>query len=97
MALTGFPGERRWVMANSEGMRVAVFGDACMVFNPLSWETHYASAHVAEILAAIASGHNSDSALFDALVGADGDESERPALMHLVNGLAELGLIRAVR
>ena len=96
MALTGLAGGRRWVLADPEGMRVAVFGDACMVFNPVSWEAHYASTHVAEILAAIAAGHDSDAALHDELVGADGDESERPALMHLVDGLAELALIRSV-
>jgi PqqD family protein of HPr-rel-A system len=96
VALTGRPGGRRWALTDPRGTRVAVFGDACMVFNPLSWETHYASTHVAEILGAIAAGHDSDEALFDELVGADGDESERPALLHLVDGLSDLGLIRSV-
>lgn len=94
MALTGGAGSRRWVLSDPAGTRVEIFGDACMVFNPMSWETHYASVHVADILSAIAAGHDSDAALYNQLIGTDGDDSERGALMQLIGGLVDLGLIR---
>jgi PqqD family protein of HPr-rel-A system len=66
-----------------------------MVFNAVSWETHFASAHAADLLELIGSQRVSFQALERSLIGPDATPDEARELSRLLASLEELGLIRA--
>lgn len=66
-----------------------------MVFNPVSWETHFASAHAADVLELIGDHAVPINELESALIGADATSDESRELLRLLVSLEELGLIRA--
>jgi hypothetical protein len=75
------------------GQRIARFGDHCMVFNSVSWETHFASAHAADVLEAIGEMRVKLVGLTELLLSPDAVEEERAELLRLIAGLEDLGLI----
>ena len=66
-----------------------------MVFNAVSWETHFASAHAADLLELIGLQRLSFEALEHTLIGPDAAPDEIRELSRLLSSLEELGLIRA--
>ena len=78
------------------GQRIARFGDHCMIFNAVSWETHFASAHAADVLEAIGARKITRLELDELLLGTAPLEDERAELSKLLVGLEELGLLMAV-
>jgi len=84
-----------WEREDPGGQRIARFGDHCMIFNSVSWETHFASAHAADVLELIGQRRVSLLELERALIGADTTSEELRELSKLLVGLEELGLIRA--
>jgi PqqD family protein of HPr-rel-A system len=87
------PGRYRAV----EGIRSFDFGDECMIFNPLSWDTHILNAAAAAILEAVAEAPQSvaeiEEYLQDLLV--ESQKGEAPAhTRRLIDELVQLGLIR---
>jgi len=66
-----------------------------MLFNAVSWETHFASAHAADILEAMGRSKIARAELDERLLGAAPEASERAELSKLLVGLEELGLITA--
>lgn len=78
------------------GQRVARFGDQCMIFNAVSWETHFASVHAAYVLEAIGNRGITRTELDEMLLGPIPLEEERAELSKLLSALEELGLLMAV-
>lgn len=90
IAVKGF-----WERQDPWGQRIARFGDHCMIFNSVSWETHFASAHAADVLELIGERRVSFLELERVLLSADATSEELRELSKLLAGLEELGLIRA--
>ncbi len=67
-----------------------------MVFNPVSWETHFASAHAADVLELIGERTVTLEDLEHALLGAGANPEESREFAALLVSLEELGLIRAL-
>lgn len=67
-----------------------------MVFDPVSWETHYASDHVAVILETIHQGRRSTTEIAEALCGGPPTEDESAALEEILRSLSDLGLICSI-
>ena len=65
-----------------------------MVFNAMSWETHFGSAHTADILDLIGSRKVARGELHAALLGLEATPDEYAELSKLLIGLEELGLIK---
>lgn len=87
----------RYLMRVDPGaQRIARFGDHCMLFNAVSWETHFASAHAADVLEAIGDRQVKRVELDELLLGTTPPEAERAELSKLLIGLEELGLLMAV-
>ena len=84
------------VRVDPGGQRIARFGDHCMLFNAVSWETHFASAHAADVLEAIGDRKVKRVDLDELLLGTTPPEVERAELSKLLVGLEELGLLMAV-
>jgi PqqD family protein of HPr-rel-A system len=89
----GSSDSRFWKRVDPEGQRVSVFGDHCMLFNPVSWETHFASAHAADVLELIGERSVSRDELDRVLLGPDPAPDESVELTRLLISLEELGLI----
>jgi hypothetical protein len=66
-----------------------------MVFNAMSWETHFASAHTADILELIGERKVAREEFDRALLGSDATPGESAELSKLLTDLEALGLIRA--
>jgi len=84
-----------WERVDPRGQRIARFGDHCMLFNSVSWETHFASAHAADILDLIGERKVPREELDRVLLGEGATSDESSELSKLLIGLEELGLIKA--
>jgi PqqD family protein of HPr-rel-A system len=83
-----------WERQDPRSQRIARFGDRCLVFNSVSWETHLASGHVADVLEVIGERRVSSVELERALLGADSTAEEARELSKLLAGLEKLDLIK---
>lgn len=86
-------GGRRWRLAAIDRARMARYGDELIVFNPLSWQTHYFNASAARVLNALLQGPRGTSELIDAM-GLDADaQTQERVLSELLGDLQLKGLV----
>lgn len=88
-------GGQVWERVDPGGQRIARFGEHCMIFNAVSWETHFASAHAADILELIGDRRVAREELDSVLLGTGATADEVAELTNLLAGLEELSLISA--
>jgi PqqD family protein of HPr-rel-A system len=87
----------RWALADPEGTRVARFDHEAMVFNPVSWETHYVLEPGASIIEALMAGPQTAPSLVELLIDPEvSDTDARELIEDGLDALRRLGLIREV-
>ena len=83
----------RWRLAAIDRARVARYGDEAIVFNALTWQTHYLNAAAARVLDALLQGPRATMELIVAMdLDADAQTQGR-ALAELLGDLQAKGLI----
>jgi PqqD family protein of HPr-rel-A system len=91
----------RWRLVDPSGIRIRRFGDEALVFNPLSWETHFLNGVAMRVLDALAEGPKAEAELVAEIFGSDphADEprSMRDEIARFLDELDGLGLAEPVR
>jgi PqqD family protein of HPr-rel-A system len=95
---TGAAGEPRWRIRCPEGLRTAQWDDEAVLFNPLSWQTHFVNGPALRVLEELRAGPLTASELVAALYGPDADDPtgvsrENKVMVELLNELLMLGLL----
>jgi PqqD family protein of HPr-rel-A system len=77
------------------GVKVSVFGDEAVVFNPFSWETHVLNAAATIVLELVQAGCTAQEAaqILDEVLAEDERASAREYANRLLDDLASLRLI----
>lgn len=86
---------RRWALRAPEGLRIFREGGEALVFNPLSWQTHYLNETALRVLDALACGpRRLDDLVAAALEGsAPADARWRSQVLQLLEELERMGLV----
>lgn len=86
---------QRWALRASEGLRILREGGEALVFNPLSWQTHYLNETALRVLDALTAGPRSlDDLVAAALEGsAPADAHWRSQVLLLLEELGRVGLV----
>lgn len=86
---------RRWALRTSEGLRIFREGGEALVFNPLSWQTHYLNETALRVLDALTSGPRPlEDLVAAALEGsAPADAHWRSQVLLLLEELERMGLV----
>jgi PqqD family protein of HPr-rel-A system len=77
-------------------MRIQRFDDEALVFNPLTWETHFLNGVAARVLDAVSETPTTQAQLVGELCGADEDEAMCAEIVKFLGELETSGLIEKV-
>jgi PqqD family protein of HPr-rel-A system len=84
-----------WALQGAEHVGIVDCGEASMVFNPLSWETHRVSAFTAAVIGTLAQGPQSERELLASLSESVEIEGDMGHAVHVaLEQLASIGLAR---
>ncbi|MGH7342354.1 MAG: HPr-rel-A system PqqD family peptide chaperone [Candidatus Rokuibacteriota bacterium] len=90
----------RWRLVDPSGIRIRRFGDEALVFNPLTWETHFLNGVAMRVLDALAEGPRGEAQLVEELFGSDprsdAPRSMRDEIAGFLEELDSLGLAEPV-
>ncbi len=86
---------RRWSLRNREGLRIFREGGEALVFNPLSWQTHYLNETALRVLDALTSGPRPLEELVAAALegAAPADAHWQSRVLLLLDELERMGLV----
>jgi PqqD family protein of HPr-rel-A system len=77
-------------------MRVQRFDDEALVFNPLTWETHFLNGVAARVLDTVSATPRTEADLVGELCGGEAAETKRQEIVKFLRELEALGLTERV-